>query len=232
MRTREEKCHRPDIFFGRISIAMVSGKAENISQLLAAWSGGDHGALSDLVSAVYPEIRKIARQRLRQAPQQTLESAAVANEAYLRLIHAHGIQCENRLMFFALCAQVIRRIIGEYARSRRYRKRGGSAVRVPLDEEAVGSHGRDSELLALDEALESLCRMDPRKGRLVELHCFGGLTLDESAEVLEVSPETAKRDWKLAKVWLGAELAGRASQAHPDRTQLQQHKRSGRACSD
>ncbi len=112
-------------------------------------------------------------------------------------------------MFFALCAQVIRRIIGEYSRSRRYAKRGGSAVRVPLDEGAIGMQGRDIELLALDDALESLCKLDPRKGRLVELHCFGGLTMEESAEVLRISPETAKRDWKLAKAWLGLELAGR-----------------------
>ncbi|HLJ16674.1 MAG TPA: ECF-type sigma factor [Bryobacteraceae bacterium] len=182
---------------------------QDVSQLLAAWSEGDQQALNELVSAVYPEIRKIARQRLRQAPQQTLESAAVANEAYVRLFQARGIQCENRLMFFALCAQVIRRIIGEYARSRRYSKRGGSAVRVPLDEQVVGANGHDIQLLALDQALDSLCKMDPRKSRLVELHCFGGLTMDESAEVLGISPETAKRDWKLAKAWLGLELAGR-----------------------
>ena len=188
---------------------MAAQKTEDISQLLGAWSEGDQQALNDLLSIVYPEIRKIARQRLRQSPQQTLESAAVANEAYLRLIHARGIQCENRLMFFALCAQVIRRIIGEYARSRRYAKRGGSAMRVPLDEGTVGMQGRDIELLALDDALESLCKIDPRKGRLVELHCFGGLTMEESAEVLRVSPETAKRDWKLAKAWLGVALVGR-----------------------
>jgi RNA polymerase sigma-70 factor (ECF subfamily) len=166
-------------------------------------------ALNHLMSSVYQEIRKIARQRLRHTPQQKLESAVVANEAYVRLFQARGIQCENRLMFFALCAQVIRRIIGEYSRSRRYAKRGGSAVRVPLHEGAVSTEERDIELLALDHALESLCKIDPRKGRLVELHCFGGLTMEESAEVLRISPETAKRDWKLAKAWLGLELAGR-----------------------
>ncbi len=184
---------------------------QGITHLLAAWSEGDQQALNDLMSTVYPEIRKIARQRLRQNPQQTLESAGVANEAYIRLFHARGVRCENRLMFFALCAQVIRRIIGEYARSRRYAKRGGSAVRVSLDEGAVGMQGRDIELLALDDALESLCKIDPRKGRLVELHCFGGLTMDESAAILRISPETAKRDWKLAKAWLGLELAGHGS---------------------
>jgi len=161
------------------------------------------------MSFVYPEIRRIARQRLRQTPQQTLESAAVANEAYVRLFQARGIQCENRLMFFALCAQVIRRIIGEYARRQRYAKRGGSAVRVPLDEAVVGGNGQDIQVLALEQALESLCKMDQRKGRLVELHCFAGLTIDESAKVLGISSETAKRDWKLAKAWLGLELAGR-----------------------
>lgn len=187
---------------------MDASRPKDVSRLLAAWSDGDQQAFEELTSFLYPEIRKIARQRLRQAPQPTLESAAVANEAYLRLIQAQGIQCESRLMFFALCAQVIRRIIGEYARSRRYVKRGGSAVRVPLDEEALGAPAREFELLALDEALDSLSKIDPRKGRLVELHCFGGLTVDESAEILEISPETAKRDWKLAKAWLRRELGG------------------------
>ena len=182
----------------------------DISRLLVAWSEGDPQALNGLMTAVYPEIRKIARQRLRRNPQHTLESAAIANEAYVRLFRARGIHCENRLMFFALCSQVIRRIIGEYARSRRYAKRGGSAVRVPLEDDAVGRTDRDMELLALDEALESLSKVDSRKGRLVELHCFGGLTIDESAEVLKISPETAKRDWKLAKAWLGVAMAGRA----------------------
>ena len=188
---------------------MAVNQTQEITQLLAAWSEGDQQALNDLIATTYPAIRKIARQRLRQTPQQTLESAAVVNEAYLRLFHAQGIQCENRLMFFALCAQVVRRIIAEYARSHRYAKRGGGAVRVPLDEGEMGANGRDIQLLTLDRALTSLCKMDPRKGRLVELHCFGGLTMEESAQVLRISPETAKRDWKLAKAWLGLELAGR-----------------------
>ena len=181
-------------------------QANDISRLLRAWSDGDQQALNSLISAVYPEIRKIARQRLRQTPQETLESAAVANEAYVRLFQARGIQCENRMMFFALCAQVIRRIIGEHARSHRYAKRGGSAVRVPLDDLLIGGSGCDIHVMALDQALESLSKMDPRKGRLVELHCFGGLTIDESAEILKVSPETAKRDWKTAKAWLAVQL--------------------------
>ncbi len=188
---------------------MSAERPQDISRLLAAWSDGDQRAADELMSIVYPEIRKIARQRLshRTSPL-TLESAALANEAYLRLIRAHEVHCESRLNFFALCAQVIRRIVGEYARGRRYAKRGGSAVRIPLDEDMVGIQPRGFELLALDEALDSLSKIDHRKGRLVELHCFGGLTVDECAQVLRISPETAKRDWKFAKTWLRARLTG------------------------
>jgi RNA polymerase sigma factor (TIGR02999 family) len=176
--------------------------------LLAAWSNGDPHALDDLVSRVYPELRRIARQHLgRQAPP-TLESACLVNEAWLRLMRSRGIHCESRLNFFALCSQIIRHIVGEYARRRRYAKRGGSAVRVTLDEEALGMPAHEVEVLALNEALESLSKLDSRKGKLVELHCFGGLTIDESAEVLGISPETAKRDWKLAKAWLRVHLNG------------------------
>lgn len=187
---------------------MAEGSGQDISGLLVAWSDGNQQAYEDLICIVYPEIRKLARRHLhRQAPP-TLESAALANEVYLRLIHARGIRCENRLNFFALCAQIIRRLIAEYARSRRYAKRGGSAVRVPLDEGAVATRARDIELLALDEALESLSKIDPRKGKVVELHCFGGLNVDECAEALGISPETAKRDWKMAKAWLRVHLSG------------------------
>lgn len=175
--------------------------------LVAAWSGGDQQALDKLMSAVYSEVRKIARQRLRRQPSPpTLESAAVANEVYLRLIRAHGIHCENHLMFLALCAQVIRRVIGEYARAQRYAKRGGGAVRLLLNDQTAGINSRDFEFQALDEALESLSKLDPRKALLVEQHCFGGLTVDESAALLGISPETAKRDWKFAKTWLRARL--------------------------
>lgn len=187
---------------------MATQKNEFVSDLLAAWSGGDQDALNDLISVVYEEIRGIARRHLRRTPQPTLESAAVANEAYVRLFRARGLQCESRQMFLALCAQVVRRIIGEYARSRRYAKRGGSPVHVSLDEVDPGTPDRSVDLLALDEALEFLSRVDPRKGRLLELRCFGGLTVDESADVLRISPETAKRDWKMAKAWLRLHLTG------------------------
>ena len=189
---------------------MDTGGPQDINRLVAAWSNGDQHALDDLVSVVYPELRRMARQHLGRQALLTLESACLVNEAYLRLIGARGIHCESRLNFFALCAQIIRHIIGEYARSRRYAKRGGSAVRVTLNEEALGTPAREIEMLALDEALESLSKLDPRKGKLIELHCFGGLTVDETAEVLGISPETAKRDWKLAKAWLRVHLTGEA----------------------
>jgi RNA polymerase sigma factor (TIGR02999 family) len=142
----------------------------------------------------------------RHAGDHTLQSAALANEAYLRLIRAQGIQCENRAHFFALCAQVIRRILVDHARKCRYAKRGGDAVRIPLEEALLGARARAVELLALDDALASLSKLDPRKGRVVELSYFGGLSVEETAEVLRISPETVLRDWKLAKTWLFREL--------------------------
>jgi RNA polymerase sigma-70 factor (ECF subfamily) len=190
---------------------MNAGSPQDISRLLARWSDGSREAFDELVSIVYPEVRKIARQHLGRHAPQTLESAALANEAYVRLVRARGIHCENRLRFLALCAQVIRRIIGEYARAGRKAKRGGNAVRVPLNEAALGTPARGMELLTLDEALKSLSKLDSRKGKLVELHCFGGLTIDESAEFLGISPETAKRDWKMAKAWLRVHFTGEAT---------------------
>jgi RNA polymerase sigma factor (TIGR02999 family) len=184
----------------------------DISGLLGAWSRGDQEALNELVPVVYPELRRIARQYLaRQSPDHTLESAALANEAYLKLIRAQGICCENRTHFFALCAQMIRRILVDHARKRRYAKRGGDAERVPLEEAVLGTRAQGVEVLALDDALLSLSKIDPRKGRVVELRYFGGLTVEETAEVLQVSPETVMRDWKIAKSWLLRELAGNGS---------------------
>jgi RNA polymerase sigma factor (TIGR02999 family) len=179
---------------------MTTESSKNISRLLVAWSDGDQEAIKDVVPMVYKDLRQIARQYLgRRAADQTLQSAALANEAYLRLIRVRGIRCENRAHFFALCAQIVRRILVGYARKHRYAKRGGAAVRVPLDEAVLGTPVRRVEVLALDEALQSLSQIDPRKGRVVELHYFGGLTVEQTAEVLQISPETALRDWKMAK---------------------------------
>ncbi len=193
---------------------MTSERAQDISGLIAAWSNGDGQALSQLMSFVYPELRRVARQQLaRRGPGHTLESAVLVNEAYLKLVRAGGIPCENRVHFLTLCSQVIRRILVDHVRGRGYAKRGGNAVHLGLDDVPLGVGARGIELLALDEALEALSKIDARKGRVVELRYFGGLSVAETAEVLKISPETAKRDWKMAKTWLFGELT-----AEKDRT--------------
>jgi len=188
---------------------MAAEVPQDITALLNAWGNGEEVALSGLIPMVYPELRRIARKHLaRGFAAQTLESAALVNEAYLKLLRAHGIRCESRVQFFALCAQIIRRILVDHVRDRRYAKRGGGAAHIPIDEALIGAQTPEVGLLALDEALESLSKVDPRKGRLVELRYFGGMSVEEAAEALRVSTETAKRDWKMAKAWLLRELIG------------------------
>lgn len=180
----------------------------DLTTLLDAWSRGDAKALNELVAVVYPELRRMARQQLRHQPAvHTLESAALANEAYLKLLRSAGIRCEDRVHFLALCAQVIRTILVDHARSRKTAKRGADAVRVPLEEALLGTRARGVDLLALEDALAALAKLDPRKSRIVELRYFGGLTVDECAEMLHISPETVMRDWKMAKTWLFREVA-------------------------
>jgi RNA polymerase sigma-70 factor (ECF subfamily) len=182
---------------------MTGGAAQDISGLLVAWGKGDDAALSALMPIVYPELRRIARKHLaRGNPAQSLESAALVNEAYLKLVLAGTVHCESRLQFFGLCAQIIRRILVDRVRSQRYAKRGGGAVRVPIDEALLGTPASGSNVVALDEALSALSKIDSRKSRVVELRYFGGLSVEETAEALQISPETAKRDWKMAKAWL------------------------------
>ena len=182
---------------------MAVDDARDISGLIAAWGDGDQQALRSLMSVVYPELRRIARRHLgRRQAGQTLESAALANEAYLKLMRAGGIRCENHVHFLALCSQIIRRILVDYARERGYAKRGGHAERVALDEVLLGAQARGIEILALHEALESLAEIDARQAHVVELRYFGGLSVDETAEVLGITPVRVKRDWKRAKTWL------------------------------
>ncbi len=189
------------------SFRMAAGGSQDITRLLAAWDSGEAAALDELMAIVYPELRRIARKHLAgRAPAQTLESAAVVNEAYIKLVRADSIRCEGRLQFFALCAQIIRHILVDHARNRRYAKRGGGAVQVPLDEAHFGGPTPGVAVLDLDRAMASLSNVDPRKARVVELRHFGGLSVEETAEVLRISPETAKRDWKIAKAWLLREL--------------------------
>ena len=182
---------------------MTAEGPRDISGLIAAWGDGDQEALSSLMSAVYPELRRIARRHLgRRQDGQTLESAALANEAYLKLIRAGGVRCENRVHFLALCSQIIRRILVDHARARGYAKRGGHAERVPLDDALLGAQARGIEILALNEALDSLAEIDARQARVVELRYFGGLSVEETAEVLGITPVRVKRDWQRAKAWL------------------------------
>jgi RNA polymerase sigma factor (TIGR02999 family) len=184
--------------------------------MLAAWNDGDAEALDRLVELVYPKLRRIAHQRLvRRRPDETLDSTALANETYLKLVRAGGIRCENRVHFLALCAQIMRRILVDHARRRRFAKRGGGVPHVPLDEVVLVAQERGVEVLALDEALAALARIDPRKSRVVELRYFGGLTIEETAEALGVSIDTTKRDWRMARAWLLGQLTrGRARPAH------------------
>ena len=176
---------------------------EDISAWIAAWGEGDEEAIGRLMAAVYPELRRIARRHLgRRPPGQTLESAALANEAYLKLQRAGGIRCENRLHFLALCSQVIRRILVNYTRARGFSKRGGDQERVTLAGVELGAKAQGIDLLALHEALDALAGISARQARVVELRYFGGLSVEETAEVLGITPVRVKRDWKRAKVWL------------------------------
>jgi len=186
----------------------------DITVLLAAWGDGDERALRSLMSMVYPELRRIARLHLdRRRPGHTLESAALANEAYLKLVRAGGIHCESRTHFLALCSQMIRRILVDHARGRAYAKRGGNAERVPLDEMLLGAQARGIDLLALNEALELLAEFNAREARVVELRYFGGLSVEETAEVLKITPVRVKRDWNRAKAWLYGVLTGEQDHA-------------------
>lgn len=188
---------------------MTNRAGPDITRMLAAWNDGDARALNRLMELVYPKLRRIAHQHLeRRQAGESLESAALANEAYLKLVRAGGIRCENRVHFLALCSQIMRRILVDHARRQRFAKRGGNAVRVTLDEVVRSSQARGVEIIALDEALDRLARVDPRKSRVVELRYFGGLSIEETADVLGVSVDTVKRDWRMARAWLLAELTG------------------------
>ncbi len=184
--------------------------SDNLTDLLVEWQRGDRAALDKLTPLVYDEIRRIAhRYTQREREGHTLQTTALVNEAYLRLASQQQINWQNRTHFFAVTAQVMRHILIDYARRRQYVKHGGEAQRISFDvalasEEAavLMSQPRAAELLALDEALDELAKLDPRKSRVVELRYFGGLSLAETAEVLEVSPMTVRRDGRAAKAWL------------------------------
>ncbi len=187
----------------------MTAPSEEVTQLLIAWSNGSQDALDRLMPLVYAELRQMAKRYMsRQAPGHTLQTTALIHEAFLKLVDQSEKHFQNRAHFFGVAAQAMRHILVDYARSRRYAKRGGGAAPVPLDEAAVVSGERAAELVALDDALEALAKVDPRKSRVVEMRYFGGLSVEETAEVLKVSVDTVMRDWRLAKTWLLRELSG------------------------
>ena len=183
-----------------------------VTGLLRAWGQGDESALEKLVPLVYDQLRLAARRYLAgERPGHTLQTTALINETYLRLVNVRQVQWQNRAHFFAMCAQLMRRILVDFARSRGYQKRGGDATKVDFDEALIVSREPGANLVALDAALQRLAEVDDRKSRVVELRFFGGLSVKETAEVLKVSVDTVMRDWKLAKVWLLRELSGDAA---------------------
>lgn len=187
---------------------MTQASPENVTGLLLAWSDGDQAALEKLIPLVYAELHRLARRYMRrEVAGHTLQTSALVNEAYLRLIDAHRVRWQNRSHFFAVSAQLMRRILVDFARARQSLRRGGRACQVSLDEGLVVSPERGADMLALDEALERLSALNARQSQVVELRYFGGLNEEEVAEVLKVSSRTVRHDWSLARAWLYRELS-------------------------
>jgi RNA polymerase sigma factor (TIGR02999 family) len=178
-----------------------------ITDLLLAWNQGDDSALHELMPRVHDELRRLARHYMSgERAGHPLDTTALVNEAYLRLVDSSRVRWQNRAHFFAVSAQLMRRILVDVARARHKLKRGADAAHVSLDEALTVSHEPSPALIALDDALQALAAMDPRKSRVVELRFFGGLSVEETAEILDVSPITVMRDWNMAKTWLLSEL--------------------------
>jgi RNA polymerase sigma factor (TIGR02999 family) len=188
---------------------MTELPGHEITELLQAWRQGDEGALEKLTPQVYRELHRAAKRCMeRERDGHTLQTTALINELYLRLSDLKPIDWQNRAHFFALCARQMRRILTDQARARQSHKRGGGAPPVSMDVDLVGTPEASANLVAVDDALNRLAKVDERKSQVVEMRFFGGLSVDETAEVLRVSPETVMRDWKLAKAWLHRELSG------------------------
>ena len=185
---------------------------QEVTRLLENWSGGDEDALEKLIPLIQPELHRLAHHYMsRERPGHTLQTTALLNEAYLRLVDNPKRDWQNRTHFVAAASQLMRRIMVDRARERRALKRGGDAMKVSLDKAALVSEQRAEELLALDEALEKLAAQDPRKSQIVELRYFGGLTTEETAAFLKISDRTVRREWRMAKVWLYCALSGEES---------------------
>ena len=188
---------------------MATTRQQEVSQLLLDWSDGDQTALDKLIPLVYQELHGLAHHYMRhERPGHTLQTTALVNEAYMRLADYKNLRWQSRVHFFAVAAQIMRRILVEHARSRNSAKRGGGIDKLSLDETAVISPTRSSEVVAVDDALHRLESWDPRKGKIVELRFFGGLSIDETAEVMKVSATTVQREWRAAKAWLHRTITG------------------------
>ena len=186
-----------------------SRSLHEITQLLTEWSDGNQTALDKLYPLVYDELHRMARRYMNREPKgHTLQTTALINEAYVRLVDQKHVHWANRAHFFAISAQIMRRILIDHARRHAYAKRGGGAEKISLDETAIVAKERSSDLLVLDEALNRLAEIDPRRGQVVELRYFGGLNNEEIAGVLKISENTVTRDWNMARAWLYQELSG------------------------
>ena len=186
---------------------MVDAQTHDITQLLVDWSKGDRAALDKLLPVVEHELRRLAHHYMsRERAGHTLQTTALVNEAFVRLVHRKNVEWQNRAHFFGIAAQLMRTILVDHARSHACAKRGGAAGKLELDEALVVSQQKAAEVIALDEALQQLALLDPQQSRIVELRFFGGLTVEEAAEVLHISPATIKREWSSAKAWLYREL--------------------------
>ena len=187
---------------------MDSSAPYEVTQLLIAWSNGDQVARERLMSVVYEELHRLARRYMRnESPGHTLQTSALVHEAFIRLVDQRNVHWQNRSHFFGIAAQTMRRILVDYARSRNFAKRGGGAVKLSLEEGLIVSEERTEQVVAVHEALEELAKIDPRQAQIVELKFFGGLSNEEAAAMLTVSPGTVARDWTMAKAWLRREIS-------------------------
>ena len=190
----------------------MTAPPDDITQLLVDWGKGNKLALDGLMPLVYDELHRIASRYLRRERQgHTLQTTALINEAYLRIVDQNRVNWQSRAHFFGVAAQMMRRILVDHARSHLYAKRGGGAQKLTLDEAIATPQERDLDLVALDDALTTLAQVDPQQSRIIELRFFGGLTIEETAEVIGISPATVKRDWNMAKAWLFGEINNRFS---------------------
>ena len=189
---------------------METPEPHDVTKLLLRWGNGEREAFDALAPLVYDELRRLAGRYLRrERSEHTLQSTALVHEAYLRLVDQRNVRWQNRAQFFGLAAELIRRILVDHARARLAAKRGGTVYKITLDEALDASAPRDLDLVRLDDGMKTLAQMDPQQARVVELRFFAGLTIEETAEVLGISPATVKRDWLVAKAWLRRELSGR-----------------------